>query len=54
MKERIFLSPPHMSKIDKKLLNDAFDSNWIAPLGPNVDKFENEMQCYLDYVMQLQ
>lgn len=39
---RIFLSPPHMSGEELGLLRDAFESNWIAPLGPNVDAFEQE------------
>ena len=39
---RIFLSPPHMSPRERELLLDAFDSNWIAPLGPHVDAFEKE------------
>jgi dTDP-4-amino-4,6-dideoxygalactose transaminase len=40
---RIFLSPPHMSTDERTLLLDAFDSNWIAPLGPHVDAFEREL-----------
>jgi len=39
---RIYLSPPHMSAADRQLLLEAFDSNWIAPLGPHVDAFEAE------------
>ncbi|MGC4002365.1 MAG: aminotransferase class I/II-fold pyridoxal phosphate-dependent enzyme [Pirellulales bacterium] len=39
---RIYLSPPHMSPDERALLLDAFDSNWIAPLGPHVDAFERE------------
>ena len=39
---RIYLSPPHMSPRERELLIDAFDSNWIAPLGPHVDAFERE------------
>jgi len=38
---RIYLSPPHMGENERKYLTDAFDSNWIAPLGPYVDGFEN-------------
>jgi pyridoxal phosphate-dependent aminotransferase EpsN len=34
---RIYLSPPHMSGHELELVNDAFASNWIAPLGPHVD-----------------
>ena len=44
---RIYLSPPHMGEIEKGLLLDAFNSNWIAPLGPNVDAFEQELADYL-------
>jgi dTDP-4-amino-4,6-dideoxygalactose transaminase len=40
--ERIYLSPPHMSGGEQTLLRDAFESNWIAPLGPHVDAFECE------------
>jgi pyridoxal phosphate-dependent aminotransferase EpsN len=39
---RIYLSPPHMSPRERTLLLEAFDSNWIAPLGPHVDAFEKE------------
>ena len=39
---RIYLSPPHMSPRARALLLDAFDSNWIAPVGPHVDKLEEE------------
>jgi dTDP-4-amino-4,6-dideoxygalactose transaminase len=40
---RIYLSPPHMGAEERALLLDAFDSNWIAPLGPHVDAFEREL-----------
>ncbi len=39
---RVYLSPPHMSPRERELLIEAFDSNWIAPLGPHVDAFELE------------
>lgn len=39
---RIYLSPPHMSPAERELLLEAFDSNWIAPLGPHVEAFERE------------
>ncbi|MHB1035286.1 MAG: DegT/DnrJ/EryC1/StrS family aminotransferase [Pirellulales bacterium] len=42
MPHRIYLSPPHMSARERELLLDAFDSNWVAPLGPHVDAFEKE------------
>lgn len=44
---RIYLSPPHMDKAERELLLDAFDSNWIAPLGPHVDAFEKEMCSFV-------
>jgi dTDP-4-amino-4,6-dideoxygalactose transaminase/lipopolysaccharide/colanic/teichoic acid biosynthesis glycosyltransferase/glycosyltransferase involved in cell wall biosynthesis len=44
---RIYLSPPHMSSQERDLLLDAFDSNWIAPLGPHVDAFEREFAAKL-------
>jgi pyridoxal phosphate-dependent aminotransferase EpsN len=40
--ERIYLSRPHMSGHELPLVQDAFASNWIAPLGPHVDAFERE------------
>ncbi|MCL6605442.1 MAG: aminotransferase class I/II-fold pyridoxal phosphate-dependent enzyme [Paenibacillus sp.] len=43
---RIFLSPPHMSGREQYYINEAFETNWIAPLGPNVDAFEQEIADY--------
>jgi len=43
MSERIYLSPPDMSNAEREALLRAFDSNWIAPLGPEVDAFEREL-----------
>jgi len=43
---RIFLSPPHMSGREMKYIQQAFDQNWIAPLGPNVDGFEAAISNY--------
>lgn len=40
--KRLYLSPPHMGAAERELLLDAFDSNWIAPLGPHVNSFEQE------------
>jgi len=42
MNKRIFLSPPHMSGAEMAFIAEAFDSNYIAPLGPMVDAFEHE------------
>jgi dTDP-4-amino-4,6-dideoxygalactose transaminase len=39
---RIYLSPPHMSGREQEYIAEAFASNWIAPLGPQVDAFEQE------------
>jgi dTDP-4-amino-4,6-dideoxygalactose transaminase len=44
---RLFLSPPHLGSDERGLLLEALDSNWIAPLGPNVDAFEQELGAYL-------
>ena len=41
-KKRIFLSPPHMGGKELCFVKEAFDSNYIAPLGPMVDAFEQE------------
>jgi len=46
-KTRIYLSPPHMTGREMEFLKNAFDSNWIAPLGPHVDAFEKEMAEYI-------
>ena len=43
MSERIYLSPPDMSAREREALLAAFDSNWIAPLGPEVDAFERDL-----------
>ena len=43
-KGRIYLSPPHMSGAEQGLIAEAFESNWIAPLGPHVDAFQEEFQ----------
>jgi dTDP-4-amino-4,6-dideoxygalactose transaminase len=40
---RLYLSPPDVGPRERELLLDAFDSNWIAPLGPHVDAFEREL-----------
>jgi dTDP-4-amino-4,6-dideoxygalactose transaminase len=42
MNSPIFLSSPHMGDLEQQYVKDAFDTNWIAPLGPNVDGFETE------------
>ena len=46
MQYKIYLSPPHMSGREMKYVQEAFDSNWIAPVGPNIDAFEEELCRY--------
>ena len=50
MAEKIFLSSPHMSDegFEQQYVKEAFDTNWIAPLGTNVDGFENELADLVD------
>jgi dTDP-4-amino-4,6-dideoxygalactose transaminase len=40
---RIYLSPPEVGAEERRMLLDAFDSNWIAPVGPDIDAFEREL-----------
>ena len=42
---RIFLSSPHMGGFEREFVKEAFDTNWIAPLGPNVNEFEKELSA---------
>ena len=46
MADRIFLSPPHMNGNEMTYIKQAFDSNWIAPLGENVNQLECELASY--------
>ena len=45
--EKIWLSSPHMGGGEQKYVQEAFDTNWIAPLGPNVSGFEEDLARYL-------
>ena len=45
--KQILLSPPHLSGAERHFVEEAFRTNWIAPLGPNVDAFEREMAARL-------
>ena len=49
MKKKIYLASPNMSKegYEQKYVKEAFDTNWIAPLGENVNKFEEELANYV-------
>ena len=46
-KNKIWLSSPHMGGNEQNFINDAFENNWIAPLGPNVNGFEQDLNDYL-------
>lgn len=47
MNKRIYLSSPHMCGKEQEYVNEAFESNWIAPLGPHVNAFEKEIAEYV-------
>ena len=49
MNERIYLASPHMSEqgYEEQYVKEAFETNWVAPLGPNVTNFENELAEYV-------
>ena len=46
-KPKIWLSSPHMGGGEQKFVQEAFESNWIAPLGANVNGFEKDLETYL-------
>lgn len=45
-RKRIYLCLAHMSGEEQKFIKEAFDTNWIVPLGPNVDAFELELKTF--------
>lgn len=45
-KKRIYLSSPTMHGEEQRFVAEAFDTNWVAPLGPNVNQFETEIAAY--------
>jgi len=45
--KKIYLSSPHLGHNEQKYVAEAFDTNWIAPLGPNVTKFEESLSGYM-------
>ncbi len=45
--KRIYLASPHMGGLEEVFVKEAFDTNWIAPLGANVDGFEKELSEYV-------
>lgn len=48
MQNKIWLSSPHMGGTEQNYVNEAFDANWVAPLGPNVDGFEKDLESFLN------
>lgn len=48
MGDKIWLSSPHMGQHEQKYVSEAFTTNWIAPLGPNVEGFESDITNYLN------
>lgn len=47
MSQKIWLSSPHMGGNELKYINEAFEENWVAPLGPNVNGFEEDLEKFL-------
>lgn len=47
MSEKIWLSSPHMGGNELKYIHEAFEQNWVAPLGPNVNGFEEDLENFL-------
>lgn len=47
MSDKIWLSSPHMGGNELRYVHDAFDENWVAPLGPNVNGFESDIEGFL-------
>lgn len=52
-KSKIWLSSPHMGGTEQDYVKEAFDTNWVAPLGPNVNGFEKDLENYLKYDVQV-
>ncbi len=46
-KKKIWISKPHMGGNEEKYIQEALDSNWVAPIGPNINAFENDLELYL-------
>ena len=46
--ERIYLSSPHMGGTERELVQEAFDLNWIAPVGPHINQFESILSEYIE------
>src|SRR6478609_4747119 len=46
---KIWLSSPHMGGTELEYVHEAFDANWIAPLGKNITEFEHDLEKYLSH-----
>lgn len=46
MCSKIWISSPHMVGSEEKFIKEAFDTNWIAPVGPNINGFESALEKY--------
>lgn len=53
MKNEIWLSSPHMGGNEINFIHEAFEQNWIAPLGPNVGGFEKDLKIYLNHDVEV-
>lgn len=53
MSDKIWLSSPHMGGNELKYIHEAFDHNWVAPLGPNVNGFEEDLEKFLNADVQV-
>ena len=54
MKNRIYLCLAHMSEagLEQKYIQEAFDTNWVVPLGPNVDGFEKDLEVFVNSMVE--
>jgi len=55
VRKNVLLSPPHLGELEREFVDEAFRTNWIAPVGPNVDEFEKELAstCGCDHACAL-
>ncbi|MEN5058267.1 DegT/DnrJ/EryC1/StrS family aminotransferase [Sphingobacterium kitahiroshimense] len=53
MSDKIWLSSPHMGGRELTYIHEAFDANWVAPLGPNVNGFEEDLEKFLNADVQV-
>ena len=51
MDKRIYLCLAHMSGKEQAFIKEAFDTNWVVPLGPNVNAFEDELKQELELLL---